>query len=155
MILRPATTADAAEMCALLNPIIAAGGTTAHRRPFTPERMAAHYIAPPRLIACTTAWESGDLLGFQQIEWPDQTYWGDAIPADWAVIATFVRQGHTGRGIGARLFAETCTAARAAGVMAIDATIRRENTGGLRYYDKMGFVDYRPEPERIGKRFDP
>ena len=60
----------------------------------------------------------------------------------------------TGRGIGGALFAETCKAARAAGAVAIDATIRRENTGGLRFYDKMGFVDYRPEAERIGKRFD-
>ena len=55
MILRPATPGDAPAMCGLLNPIIEAGGTTAHRTPFTPESMTAHYIAPARLIACTTA----------------------------------------------------------------------------------------------------
>ena len=44
---RPAQKRDAAAMCDVINPIIAAGGTTAHRNRFDLERMIAHYIEPP------------------------------------------------------------------------------------------------------------
>ena len=147
---RAAEPKDATHMCDVLNPLIEAGGTTAHRVPFDAERMVAECIAPPRLIACTVAEEEGVILGFQSVEW------GDAygIAANWAVIATFVRFGLSGRGIGTLLFAETKQAARAAGAVAIDATIRRENTGGLTYYSRLGFVDYRNDDVRISKRYD-
>ncbi len=39
---RPATAADAPAMCAILNAIIARGGTTGHRRPFDTGRMERH-----------------------------------------------------------------------------------------------------------------
>lgn len=34
----------------------------------------------------------------------------------------------------------------------IDATIRRENAGGLAYYAALGFEDYRDGPETLSKR---
>lgn len=150
MQVRTALPSDAAAMCAVLNPLIEAGGTTAHRIPFHVARMVAECIAPPRLIACTVAEESGTILGYQSIEW------GDAygLAADWAVIATFVQSGLSGRGIGTQLFTATKQAARSDGAVAIDATIRRENTGGLTYYCRMGFVDYRSTDVSLSKRFD-
>ena len=156
MILRPATAADAEALCAVINPIIAAGGTTAHRRPFDAERMTDHYIDPPRAICCTLAESNGGVLGFQALEWADPDWPGsDPLPADWAVIATFVRPGLARGGIGTRLFAATRTAARDAGVVAIDATIRRENAGGLAYYERTGFRDWRSDAERVSKRLAP
>ena len=156
IILRPATEADARGLCDLLNPIIAAGGTTAHRRVFDAERMIHHYIAPPLSISCTLAESKGRILGFQALEWSDPDWPGeDRLPADWAIIATFVRLGLTGAGIGSRLFGITRAAARAAGVAAIDATIRRENAGGRAYYSRMGFEDWRADAERISKRLTP
>ena len=154
--LRAARAGDAEALCAVLNPIIAAGGTTAHRRPFDPERMIRHYIAPPRGVACTLAERDGEVLGFQALERADPDWPGeDSLPEDWAVIATFVRPGLTQGGIGGRLFEVTRAAARDAGIVAIDATIRRENTGGLRYYSRMGFEDWRSDDERISKRLTP
>ena len=156
MILRPATPADAEALCAVLNPIIEAGGTTAHRRLFDADRMVRHYISPPLLVSCTLAEVDGDVLGFQALEWADPEWEGeDFLPEGWAVIATFVRTGLTQGGIGTRLFEVTRAAARAAGVVAIDATIRRENTGGLAYYSRMGFEDWRSDDERISKRLTP
>ncbi|EAR53109.1 acetyltransferase, GNAT family protein [Oceanicola granulosus HTCC2516] len=154
MILRPASDADAAGLCAVINPLIAAGGTTAHRRPFTPARMVAHYIAPPDGVCCTLAEdEAGTVLGFQSLVRADPAF-GDGIPAGWGIIATFVRAGHGRGGIGSALFAVTREAARAAGLVAIDATIRRENAGGLAYYGRMGFVTWRETDDAVSRRLD-
>jgi ribosomal protein S18 acetylase RimI-like enzyme len=57
------------------------------------------------------------------------------------MIASFVALGHHGKGIGERLLEATLTSAKEAGVTHIDASIRADNTGGLRYYSKMGFID--------------
>lgn len=140
MIIRPATSDDAADMVTLLNAIIAKGGTTAHQRPFDVTRMRAHYIAPPILISCTVAEDGGKVIGFQTLTWPDPDY--GPMPDDWSLIATFVAIEAAGRGVGQRLFVATKDAARAAGVATIDATIRADNTVGLRYYSGLGFVDY-------------
>lgn len=158
---RPATPADAPEMAALLNEIIAIGGTTAHEDPWSPEAMRDHYIAHPGLIACTVAELDGRLAGFQHLGWPRDK---DDLPPGWAAIATFVRQGQAGRGIGAALFAATRAAAEAAGVATIDATIRADNAGGLGFYAARGFVDYAVLPaiplkdgrpvDRVRKRYD-
>lgn len=154
--LRPVEAGDAAALCALLNPIIEAGGTTAHRRPFTEEEMRRHYVEPPLGIACTLALDEAEgPLGFQALEWADPAWRGpDPLPEGWAVVATFVRIGSQGRGVGRALFAETLRAAEAAGVMAIDAAIRRHNAGGLRFYDGLGFRTWREDAEAISKRRD-
>jgi L-amino acid N-acyltransferase YncA len=155
VIVRPALAGDAQAMCDVINPIIAAGGTTAHRHPFDAERMRAHYIAPPRAISCLVALEAGAVLGFQALEWSDPDWPGEApLPADWAVVASFVARGAQGRGVGKALFAATLAAARKAGVTAIDATIRPENAGGLAYYAAMGFRDYATRGGSVARRFD-
>jgi len=152
---RPAVPGDATGLCAILNEIIAIGGTTAHRVPFDAVMMRRHYIAPPRGISCMVAELGGGLAGFQALEWSDPDRTGpDRFPADWALVATFVAPDWHGHGIGARLFEATLAAARAAGVVAIDATIRRENAGGLAYYARIGFTDHRSDAERISKKLD-
>ncbi len=162
---RPATPTDAPAMCAILNEIIVIGGTTAYEDPFDAAHMTEGYITAPRLIRCTVAEVDRAVSGFQAI-WhanPDRTGW-DALPPDWAYIASFVKVGMTGHGIGKALFAATKSAARAAGIPTIDATIRGDNASGLRFYGGMGFVDYaviKGIPlkdgrlvDRVRKRFD-
>ena len=149
-------------MCAVLNPLIAEGTTTAHRTPFDPDRMQSHYIASPYTICCRVAQEGGAILGFQALEGPDPAY-GDT-PEGWAFIASFVAPGQGGRGIGRSLFAATLAAARAAGVVVIDATIRADNVSGLGYYSALGFTDHEvlkdvplsdgTPVDRIRKRYD-
>jgi L-amino acid N-acyltransferase YncA len=137
---RPARPTDAGEMAALLNSIIAAGGTTAYEEPFDAASMDEHYVSAPGRISCTVAEENGRIVGFQGLFWPYDP--GDPFPHGWAIIATFVQIGLTGGGIGGALFAATRMAAQSAGVRTIDATIRADNAGGLRYYGRMGFTDY-------------
>lgn len=150
--IRPATPADAAAMCAVINPLIEAGGTTAHQTPFTIDRMTSHYIQPPKGISCTVAVRDGRIVGFQVTYWADPTA-PDRLPADWAVIASFVSPEAQGSGVGKALFAKTLKAARQAGVVAIDARIRRYNTGGLAFYSSLGFRDERSDAESIAKVF--
>ena len=156
--LRPAQPADAQAMCDLLNPIIREGSTTAHRSLFDSGRMRSTHIDAPLLIRTTLAFDGGDLLGFQLLEWADPAYDGRAV------IASFVRDGLQGRGLGQLLWRETLIAAKAANVQAIDASIRTDNAPGLAYYSKLGFRDYSTIKgmklsdetviDKIRKRFD-
>lgn len=45
-------------------------------------------------------------------------------------------------GVGTTLFAATLAAAEERNIEVINATIRADNTGGLAYYEKMGFRTY-------------
>lgn len=153
---RPAVAGDAPQMVTLLNAIIAAGGTTAHETPLSVENMRAHYIAPPSLISCHVAITNGRLSGFQLLKWDKRE--------GWAIIASFVALDRSKMGIGQKLFSATKFAAKDAGVKTIDATIRADNTGGLKYYGGLGFTDYDEIPNvplsdgtpvtRIRKRLD-
>ncbi|EBA14213.1 GNAT family N-acetyltransferase [Roseobacter sp. CCS2] len=140
MMIRPATFDDAPQMTSLLNEIIAIGGTTAYQTPLNEDQMRQKYIAHDDLLCCHVAEIDDAVMGFQWLRWADQTV--DDLPKGWAIIASFVNGRAAGKGIGKRLFAATVTVAQRAGVKTIDATIRADNTSGLRYYSSIGFVDY-------------
>ncbi|WP_106746592.1 GNAT family N-acetyltransferase [Yoonia maritima] len=162
MIIRAAIHADAADMTALLNKIIALGGSTAHQTPFDVAQMQSHYIAPSALISCQIAHDAGAVIGFQWLGWAEEP--DDPMPEGWGVIASFVSPDASGKGVGQHLFHATKAAALEAGTQVIDATIRADNVVGLRYYSGLGFQDYdrlRNIPlrdgtpvDRIRKRFD-
>ena len=138
MIIRPATTADAADMAALLNEIIRIGGTTAFQKETTVE-ITEGFIRKLQTIGCIFIARdrtTDALLGYQSLEaYPD-------LPETLGIIATFAKVGGVQRGIGSALFKATRAAAPALGFTEIDATIRADNTGGLAYYSKMGFLDH-------------
>jgi L-amino acid N-acyltransferase YncA len=133
----PANRLHTRDMAEILNETISAGGTTALAEPVT----ASELVGWMTRAADRSAWhvaeaEDGRVMGFQWIE-P-----ADYLPAEAAEIATFARPGHTGLGIGSKLFAVTETAARRLGYRWINANIRADNTGGLAYYQSRGFEDY-------------
>lgn len=138
MIIRTATEFDAAEMAEILSEIVRIGGTTARQEEITLAEMKA-FIERLKTtgcihVACNDA--AGGLLGYQSLEsYPDH-------PKTFGIIATFGKVGGTQRGVGTALFSATRTAASALGITEMDATIRADNTGGLAYYSKMGFVDH-------------
>jgi L-amino acid N-acyltransferase YncA len=136
--IRRATAADAAALAGILNPIICAGGTTGIEDVLDPATLAHWFVDGPDVIACHLAEAGGIARGFQSL-----SRYGDLPPA-WADIGTFARQPRGGTGTA--LFAATCGAARAAGIATINATIRADNTGGLAFYRRLGFVPYRIAP---------
>ncbi|WP_028030256.1 GNAT family N-acetyltransferase [Gemmobacter nectariphilus] len=134
---RPGQPEDAAALAAILNAIIAQGGTTALEDPYTPEALSRAYIDGPDALSCIVVEGDGAVLGFQSLARHQ------GLPQAWADIATFTRQHGKVPGAGTALFAATRAAGRALGIATINATIRADNTGGLAYYRKMGFVQYR------------
>lgn len=134
--IRKARAADAEELTALLNEIIAAGGTTAMEVALSPAEFREWFIDGPSVFACHVAETDGRLAGFQEI-----SRYGD-LPEGWADIGTFSRIRPKIPGVGTALFAATLTAARSLDIEFINATIRADNSGGLAYYGKMGFETY-------------
>lgn len=151
--IRPAGALDTRDMADLLNAIVARGGTTAVADPVSAGELTAWMgMAPDRSSWHAAEDDSGRILGFQYIEpHPD-------LPPDTCDIASYVRLGETGIGIGSALFTATSAAARALGYRAIVAVIRADNAGGLAYYQSRGFEDWgrwddAPIAPRILKRF--
>jgi L-amino acid N-acyltransferase YncA len=141
---RLVTSADAPELAELLNAIIARGGTTALEQPFTPDRLDEKYLTGPKVLSCVVAVDngSGRLEGFQTLITEPH------LPDGWGDIGTFTRVDGTQRGVGSALFAATRERAKSQGLEAINAEIRADNAGGLTFYGKIGFEDYRVERAR-------
>ena len=155
---RPARGADAAALATLLNEIIGRGGTTALEQQFTPAALTDAMLTGPDVYCCFVAEDpGGQLLGFQALTRSDH------VPDGVGDIGTFTRVGQSQKGVGSRLFAATCRAAREKGLTALNATIRADNLGGLAFYDRLGFTEHdvrRGVPlsngasvDRISKRF--
>nr|WP_037294790.1 GNAT family N-acetyltransferase [Roseobacter sp. AzwK-3b] len=137
IIVRRAGSLDARAMADLLNAIIRKGGTTALTKPVTRDAISARLGQEQGRSAWHVAEDdSGTLLGFQFIA-PHH-----ALPPEACDIATFVRTGMTGLGIGSALFNASAIAATELGYLWINATIRADNAGGRAYYQSRGFEPY-------------
>jgi len=145
--------------CSILNRIIDIGGTTAYENPLTEAQFSAYFLTGDGCVICHVCEDSqNNILGFQAV------YINTDLPQGWLDIATFCRQEPKLKGVGTQLFDSTRHYAQQNDVLAINATIRADNSAGLSYYAKMGFVDYhthRAIPladgtpiDRISKRFD-
>jgi L-amino acid N-acyltransferase YncA len=155
--IRKAGAMDAANICDLLNDIIAKGGTTAMVQPVTGAQIEI-WMTTEDAVWHVAEDDRGNLLGFQWIE-PHAD-----LPKDATDIASFVKIGKTGLGIGSALFEVTKTAARDMGYRKIDAIIRADNASGLVYYQSRGFetIGHLPNTEledgtsvdKIWKRYD-
>jgi len=151
---RPMEHGDMPACLAILNHIIAQGGTTAYETPFTLEALTDDYLHDPAVSL--VAVQSGRVVAFQVLF---------AEPEDIYAIASFADQQTPVRGAGRALFTSTVAACRAIGGTAILARITSDNTGGLAYYSRMGFEDVARAPrdhiradgtvvDRVIKRFD-
>jgi L-amino acid N-acyltransferase YncA len=156
IVVRLAKPSDAGELCVLLNEIILLGGTTAHKNPFTAAAFTDKFLQGENHLCCYVALdEMGRLAGFQTMERHPE------LPTDWADIATFARIEPKLKGVGTALFSKTKAHAKRLDIVAVNATIRTHNKGGLIFYDKLGFETYlangesgnRTGPNQVSKRF--
>lgn len=154
MIIRDARPEDCGVMTAILNRIIAIGGTTAHETPKAAEQVRADYIEGPDVLSSVVAEDGGEVIGWQSVG-----HWrGDPH------IGSFVDPGVQAKGAGAAMFGLTCQRLRERRVSYIIASIRADNVPGLAYYARIGFVDIGHDPEfalsdgrivgRVHRRFD-
>jgi L-amino acid N-acyltransferase YncA len=154
MLIRPAIPSDAEAMAAILNAVIALGGTTAHETPKSPDQVRWDYIAGPDVLSSVVAEVEGRIVGWQSVgQWQDEAH-----------IGSFVQPGLQAKGTGAQMFDLTCMLLRAKGIGSIIASIRADNLPGLTYYARIGFVDVAQDPDfalsdgtkvgRVHRRFD-
>ncbi|MCH2163710.1 MAG: GNAT family N-acetyltransferase [Marinovum sp.] len=134
--IRRAQKLDTGDMAELLNAIIATGGTTALTKPVTGDDLWDWIVEDGDQGAWNVAEIDGRAQGFQWVG-PNS-----ALPPDACDIATFVREGQTGLGIGSKLFDATRAAATSLGYDWINANIRTDNESGLTYYQSRGFRTY-------------
>lgn len=140
--IRPYQNGDAPHMADILNEIIEIGGTTAYLTPRSNEEMEAKISGGGEKARWNIAVDEGEqIVGFQWAE-PHPL-----LPPEAVSIASFVRSGVVGGGIGSKLFAVTSAQMRALGFTWINASIRSDNVSGLSYYSKMGFEDWKIEPD--------
>ncbi|MCB1406036.1 MAG: GNAT family N-acetyltransferase [Rhodobacteraceae bacterium] len=132
---RPFEAGDALALTEILNAIIAAGGTTAYMTPFTPSALRAAHLDGPSVLCCHTVLLGTVPVGFQVLNVNPQ------LPEGWGDIASFTRRDPPMRGAGTALFAATRSQAHRLGLTALNATIRADNTPGLGYYARMGFIE--------------
>lgn len=138
---RRATVADTLGMSEVLCEIIRIGGTTAFLDPVSPADIEGWMARNPGRSSWMVAEdETGRTVGFQYADVSTD------LPEDCANIASFVRVGVTGGGIGSKLFDATCSALREIGYRQINATIRSDNESGLSFYAKIGFKDHNVDP---------
>ena len=157
LVIRPVLETDISSMLVLLNDIIAIGGTTALTKPLT-TRELADWLQISQQGHWFIAKNGEDCLGFQGVT-PHSK-----LPPEACDIATFVDPNTQGQGIGRKLFNYTCNFAEDQGYHWINATIRGDNTGGLRFYSGLGFKDWHHDKDvtldnglvvdRVSKRFD-
>ncbi len=157
--IRRAGDLDARDMADLLNAIIRKGGSTALVEEIDAATIKGWFrMAPDQSVWHLAEDENGTILGFQSIE-PHKD-----LPPEACDVATFVKLGQTGLGIGSKLFEASRAAAGALGYAWINATIRADNSGGLAYYQSRGFETYAHHPnerlsngmrvDKVSKRFD-
>lgn len=136
--IRDATPADAAAVCAIINPIIATRAYTVFDAPFTVE--AEHdYMSkfPPRGVWKLALREADErVIGFQVLEpWANYSRAFDHV----ASLGTYVDLTLRRQGVAKALFAATLEAARAKGFEKIFTLVRADNPAALAAYQAHGF----------------
>jgi L-amino acid N-acyltransferase YncA len=136
VLVRPVTEADASQIVALLNRIIAEGVSTVMDEELTLADQQAFLRGFPSRGTFHAAVNShAGILGIQDIV----PLAGGRAFAHIGEISTFVRQDVQGKGIGRALCAATFAAARRNGFEKVMATVRADNARAVAFYRGQGF----------------
>lgn len=148
--IRPARHTDAEDMAKVQNAIYHAGLRSS---PVDVALIRERYLDMENGVACTVAEQKDRVVGFQSLKraWPGNPY---DVAEGWRIIGTHIHPDAGRSGLGRRLFVESLSAAKAAGLRHIDPTIGADNSPALAYYSAMGFTPYRESGDTIPHRFD-
>lgn len=148
--IRPARPADAEAMAEVQNAIYRAG---LRATPVDVELIVERYLDTEHSVACSVAEVESEVVGFQSLKraWEGNPY---DVAEGWGIIGTHIHPDVGRSGLGRRLFARSLTAAKAARLNHIDATIGSDNAPALAYYSAMGFIPYKDGNDAIPHRFD-
>jgi L-amino acid N-acyltransferase YncA len=138
ILIRAATSEDAAGIVAVFNPIIATRRYTAFDTPFTVEEERAYIgqMSPRDIFHVAVRQSDGDIVGFQSLS-PFATY--TQTFAHVGTLGTYVDMNCQRQGIARQLFAATFAAARALEYEKLFTYVRADNEKGLAAYLSQGF----------------
>jgi len=129
-VVRAMAEKDVASCVSILNHIIALGGSTAHEEPLSLAELRAKYLDDPPISNVVEM--EGRIVGFQAAF--------DVGGGEYS-IASFTDRRIPIKGAGRALFEKTLADCRAQGGIAILAKITSDNSGGLRFYSRLGFQE--------------
>ena len=151
MIIRSSLPTDAPGISRVLTALTDAGLRVS---PSDIDFVLSNYIENPNGIECSVATDpEGFILGFQSLLLAVEGNQYGATPG-WGIIGTHIHPEAIRQGIGGKLFAVTRQAALNASLKYIDATIQNYNTGGLAYYESVGFRTYETIEGAVRKVYD-
>ena len=151
MIIRPSLPTDAPGISRVLTALTEAG---LRRTASDADFALGNYIEHPNRIECSVATDpEGVILGFQALLMAVEGNQYGVTPG-WGIIGTHIHPEAIRQGIGGKLFTATRQAALKANLKYIDATIKSYNTGGLAYYESVGFCTYETTEDAIRKVYD-
>lgn len=135
--IRPATTADAARICAIYNPYVEATTITFEEVPVSEAEMAGridavHADGLPWLVLC----RDGEVIGYAYA-----TKWRARPAYRYAVESTvYLAGGASGSGHGERLYRHLLDALRSLGLHTVIGGIAQPNGRSVALHERLGFT---------------
>lgn len=117
-------------------------------RPSNIDHVLDHYVNHRDWLDTTIAQKIDMIIGFHSLKLANPDIVCEVPPSS-GFIGTYMRPGLARTGVECLLFEDTLTAAKAAKLPLIDATITQDNPNGLAYNSSMGFVDYHERRKAI------
>lgn len=148
-LIRPATAADAAAICAIYNPYITDTIITFEQVPVTTEEMEERM----RLVQVNYPWLVAELDG-DIVAYAYATRWRTRAAYDLtAEVAIYVRRGLHGVGIGKPLYIALLDALEKQGIHAVIGGISLPNPASVVFHERCGFTKVAHFPQ-VGRKFD-
>ena len=145
MIVRPATSLDAAGIARILNPVIRDTAITFNSQERTPEEIAQTITSVPCYLV---AEDLGQIIGFASYDQFRKGIGYARAMEHTIALADAAR----GKGAGRALMSALCEHARAAGVGSLWAGVSGENPAGVAFHSAIGFETIATLP-KVGFKF--
>jgi phosphinothricin acetyltransferase len=147
--IRPATTADAAAICATYNPYVRDTVITFEQAPVTDVEMAQRI----REYTTNYPWLVSTVDG-RVVAYAYASRWRTRAAYDYALESTvYVDRAHHGRGIAKPLYLELLRQLKTRGIHAVVGCIALPNAASVALHEKCGFVKVAHFPE-VGRKFE-
>ncbi len=93
---------------------------------------------------CLTAFVNGEIVGWMRLE-------EIKLLKEFHLSSIYLHPSHKGKGFGTKMIYHAFDIAREKGYGKIWLGVMKQNSGALRWYEKLGFVFTREEPFRMGE----
>jgi L-amino acid N-acyltransferase YncA len=147
--IRPATTDDASQICAIYNHYVAHTPITFEERPVTPEEMTQQIAEVMEALPWLVGEEDGKVLGFAYA-----SKWKGRCAYRYSVESTvYLDPTATGKGFGSQLYQLLFNELRQRGMHTALAGISLPNVASVALHEKFGFQKVAHFKE-VGRKFE-